>query len=350
MGPTSASTPTSSAPTSSDAGLVRKDQLVRSAARTGGRDYRFSLPGLDSATPVLAGEFESLQLRPGLALQRTRVRDLHDMQTSLTLKPALRIDLLVSGETEFSLGSARLRLGPQRDGRGRLHNLGAVVATTEPDTFCRHWRAGRAETKVALTLLPEWLDGGAFAESHALDALRAFRERHLSQAVWQPSPRALALAHQIAQPPPFTTPFRHLYLEARAIELAAEALAGSVPADAAPPPRALPLREQRRLRELLAWMDARPAATLTLDEIAREAAMSPSTLQRAFKAFSGRPLFEHLRERRLDAARQALERDGASVALAAEIAGYARAHNFATAFKRRFGCTPRQMQPRGLLR
>jgi AraC-like DNA-binding protein len=39
-------------------------------------------------------------------------------------------------------------------------------------------------------------------------------------------------------------------------------------------------------------------------------------------------------------AREALERDGMSVAQAAYIAGYTSAANFATAFRRFFGTTP----------
>lgn len=329
---------------------MRKDDILRTVAPVG-RDYRFSLSPLAGEAPVLRGDFESLSLRPGLVLQRTRVQDLHDMTTQLTLEPGLKIGLLIEGETEIAYGDVALRLGPRRDAQGRLQVPGSVVALAEPETFRRHWRRGRREAKVSLTLRPEWLEGGGCAEGHALDVLRDFGAEHLARHAWMPSARALSLARQIAHPPALAAPFRQWYLESRAVELAAEALqsvaraAGrvEVPAsDAGPAPR-----EQRRLRELLAWIDDQAPATLTLETIARQAAMSPSALQRAFRAFHGRPLFEHLRERRLDAARLALERDGVSVAQAADIAGYAGAHNFATAFRRRYGCTPRTLRLRG---
>ncbi|MEY4417156.1 MAG: hypothetical protein RIQ53_4449, partial [Pseudomonadota bacterium] len=327
---------------------VRKDDILRTVAPVG-RDYRFSLSPLAGQAPVLQGEFESLTLRPGLVLQRTRVQDLHDMTTQLTLEPGLKIGLLVEGETEIAYGDLALRLGPRRDAAGRLHVPGSVVALAEPETFRRHWRRGRREAKVSLTLRPEWLAASGCAEGPAMAALQHFCDEHLARHAWTPSARALSLAQQIARPPALTDPFRRWYLEARALELASEALQSLVQArqTAARPPAALPPREQRRLRELLAWIDSRPAATLTLEAIAREAAMSPTALQRAFRAFQGRPLFDHLRERRLDAARLALERDGVTVGQAAEIAGYAGAHNFATAFKRRYGCTPRAWRLRG---
>ncbi len=47
-------------------------------------------------------------------------------------------------------------------------------------------------------------------------------------------------------------------------------------------------------------------------------------------------------QHRLLRARQALEQEGRSVGEAADIAGYTSAANFATAFKRHFGITPRQ--------
>jgi AraC-like DNA-binding protein len=335
---TSAPTPQTSA-RGAQAAFVSRDDIVRTVAPVGG-DYRFSRPRLGGAEPVLEGDFETTALRPGLILHRTRVRDLHDMQTRLTLAPGLKIGLLVAGETEVSFGRLDLRLGPRRDAAGRLHNRGVLVALAEPDTFARRWRRGRSESKVSVTLQDDWLDGGAFAEGRALDRLREFRTRHLAHESWEPSPRALALAHQIAHPPALAAPFRHWYLEARTVEFAAEALMSLV-REPAPAPTRLAAREHRRLRELLAWLDAHATEGLTLERIARQAAMSPAALQRAFRAFSGQPLFDYVRERRLDAARQALEREGVSVARAAEIAGYAAANNFATAFKRRFGCTPR---------
>lgn len=324
--------------------VVCAADLVRSVPLLG-RDYRFSPRQLEGAEPVLHGEFETLALRPGLVLHRTCVRDLHDMQTSLTLAPGLKIGLLVAGETELSYGSLDLHLGPRRDRQGRLHNPGSIVALAEPDTFSRRWRRGRRETKVSVTLLPEWLDNGAFPESDALDRVREFRQRHLANERWQPSARAQALAHQIARPPELTEPFRSWYLEARTIEFAAEALGAIAQASPPEPPRLTP-REHQRLRELQAWLDVRANAALSLDDIAREAAMSPTALQRAFRAYSGQSLFDYLRARRLDAARQALERDGVSVAQAADLAGYAGAHNFATAFKRRFGCSPSRVRLR----
>jgi AraC-like DNA-binding protein len=319
-------------------GVVRGDDVTRTVPLLGS-GYRFSDPRLAVGEPVLRGVFQTVHLRPGLILQRTDVQDLHDMETSLTLNPALKIGLVVHGETEVRLGSLDFRLGPRLDNSGRLRNRGVVVAFAEPDTFRRRWRAGRREAKVSLTLLPEWLDCGGLEEGPALDRLRSFRHRHLAHEAWEPSPRALALAQQIVRPPDLLGPLQSLYLESRAIELASEALAQVMraPAPAAP---VLAVREHRRMRELQAWLDSAPAERLSTETIAREAGMSAATLQRMFRAATGNSLFEYLRARRLEAARLALERDGVSVGRAAELAGYASATNFSTAYRRRFGQAP----------
>lgn len=315
------------------------------AAPAPAQGYRYASVALDGKPTALQGEVETVALRPGLVLHRARVRDLRDMQSRVTLERGLRVALVVEGAVDVSFGALELRLGQGCDEHGQPRSCGAIVALAKPEAFCRHGRRGRSEAKVSVALSDEWLDGGGWPEGRASDRLREFRDQHLAHRDWQPSPRAQALAHQIAHPPALLPPFRSWYLEARTIEFAAEALTAIVQEPAPAPPRLL-AREHRRMRELQTWIDAHAAERLSLEEIAREASMSPASLQRAFRAFSGQALFDYLRDRKLDLARLALERDGVSVARAAEIAGYAGANNFATAFRRRFGCAPRAVRLR----
>lgn len=69
--------------------------------------------------------------------------------------------------------------------------------------------------------------------------------------------------------------------------------------------------------------------------------MSTNTLQRTFHAAYGMTVFDYVRRARLQRARDAIEREGISIAQAAHIAGYTSAANFATAFKRLYGMTPK---------
>lgn len=288
----------------------------------------------------VTGLVEMRETRPGLIVQRMKVRDVEDRETRGTVLPGLKIGVVVGGRSDFALGVERFRLGPQVSGP----LSGMLVAVAEPDGYCRQAHRGQDEHKLVLTLLPEWLQQYGSDDPAVQARIRAFCASHLARLDWQPSARAVGLAHQVVHAPSKPGLVERLYQEARVTEIVAEALAAI--AGAPPPAGPLSTRMHRRLRQLQARLDAGEFDAAPLDEIARSVGMSPSSLQRAFKDFCGESLFAHLRGRRLDLARQALERDGVSVSQAAAVGGYADAANFATAFKRRFGCTPRQLRAR----
>ena len=107
----------------------------------------------------------------------------------------------------------------------------------------------------------------------------------------------------------------------------------------------LPQPVQVRVR-LVDLLDSGEADSWSLDHIARETGVNATTLQRQFRSLKGMTVFEYQRGRRLNSAREALEREGATVTEAAWRAGYNSPANFATAFKRQFGISPRQVRSR----
>lgn len=324
---------------------LRKADLTRTVDLVGG-DYSFDGPPLPDDQPVLQGLFHTEELRPGLVVHRTRVTDLADLRTSLLLQPGLKVVLVLDGACDITLGGHHLRLGPGHPSDGRPAQVGALMSLAEPDRFTRHWRLGRQESKVSITLRHDWLDhGGLLDEGPGLDAVRRFREEHLSRQDWQPSQRAQALARQMVHMPALQPFLRRLYLESRAVELVAEALGGLQPAtparaDLAAAGAGLSVRDHRRLNELRAQLDRCDAALPDLATMARQVGMSMASLQRKFRLLTGQPLVGYVRARRLIQARLALERDGISIEQAAERAGYTSAANFATAFRRQHGLPP----------
>lgn len=296
-------------------------------------------PGPNSRHHV-AGLVEMTEINQGLVLQRMRVRDLEDRETHGTVLPGLKIGLVVGGRSDFWLGGHSFRLGPQKGAQPR----GMLVAVAEPDAYRRHAHRGQDEHKLVLTLLPQWLEQLGSDDARVQARIQAFRTSHLASLDWQPSARAMSLAHQIVHAPARPGLVERLYQEARAMEIVAEALAAV--AGEAPAELALSTRDHRRLRDLQARLDAGEFDHCPLSDIARSIGMSASSLQRSFKAFSGEGLFEYLRGRRLDAARDMLEHEGLNVSQAAAQAGYGSAANFATAFKRRFGCSPSAVRAR----
>src|SRR5690606_14960820 len=80
---------------------------------------------------------------------------------------------------------------------------------------------------------------------------------------------------------------------------------------------------------------------MTVDELARKVGLSTSALQRQFRDVYGNTVDEYRRDIRLDQAWARLEQTGCSVSEVAWAAGYSSAANFSTAFKRKFGISPK---------
>lgn len=292
------------------------------------------------ADPALRAHLARLrELRPGLWLHCDDARDPCDLTAQAEIGVGLRMVVLLEGALDVSYGTARVALSHHRSGASA-----ALVAVAEPDRFTRRTRQGVYSRRISLGLCGDWLAqaGGDMAAPE----LGQFMRRHLATRRWQLSPRAAALAEQIVRPPPLVPLLQHMYLESRTLELVGDALGAlcqGAPAASAP---ALRPREHQRLRELHAFLASGRADALSLDEIARQAGVNANTLQRQFRAVYGTTVFEHLREGRLQRARQALERDGVTVGQAALVAGYTSAANFATAYRRRFGTPPKLARAR----
>jgi transcriptional regulator GlxA family with amidase domain len=68
------------------------------------------------------------------------------------------------------------------------------------------------------------------------------------------------------------------------------------------------------------------------------------TLETAFVDFRGMTPVAHLRNMRLDRARQALEEDGVTVAAVASRCGFRSSTTFALEYRKRFGVSPSRVR------
>ena len=187
------------------------------------------------------------QLRPGLQVHADDVRDLADVNAQGEMDEALRIVLLLEGAVDVSYGDRRVQLSSA--GAARPVAQALVVSVAERDVFTRRVRRGNYARRVSVGLTQEWLAHAGVTEAGR--PLQEFLRSHLSMERWCASPRAVALAEQMVRPPAVDPLLQNIYLEARALELVAEALgrvAGS--AAAAPAPAQLRPKEHRRLLEL----------------------------------------------------------------------------------------------------
>ena len=323
-------------------GVITRAMLERSARQVGS-DYVFegACPSADEA--VLAGRFNNLRLRPGLILHTAEVRDLHDLSTHCTLGSAgIRVGLLVDGATDVAFGPRRVPLGAGAETAGR--SAGVLLNLCEPTRFSRHWQRGRAERKVTLTLAPEWLEQGGLDGHGAGAELQRFARTHLDCRAWTPSPRARELARQILAPDAYLPGLHRLRLECRCLELASEALAALFAP--APGGQWLNAAERRHLVRLDELLHSDAAVAMSMADIACAVGSNPTTLQALARRAWNTTVFERLRALHMAKA-HALLAGGASVAEAADAAGYASATNFATAFRQRYGVSPSRVRSAG---
>jgi AraC-like DNA-binding protein len=90
----------------------------------------------------------------------------------------------------------------------------------------------------------------------------------------------------------------------------------------------------------LALLHAAPGRHWTVDELAREAALSRSALAERFTALVGESPIQYLMRWRLALAAQALRSGADAIAQLAERSGYESEAAFSRAFKREFGMPP----------
>lgn len=321
-------------------GALVRSRDIAALSRVAGQDFHLVTPRLGADGALLRGRYVLNPLRSGLVLHATDASDLHDTTTRVVHGAGLTISLFLEGEADIFLGGRPLHLGTPGGAEGVL------MARAEPDLFVRHGRRGTRVRKVNVFLPDGWLA----REQH--DDLRhravlAFSRDHRANARWRPSAHMAALAEQILAPPQYGPLLAGLYVESRAMELVVGALGLLDTGAEGEALAALRPRERQRMWEVHDFIEAHLGRDLSLEEIAREAGMSINSLQRAFRGAFGTTVFDYVRRRKLELARDGLAAEGLTIAQAAFVAGYGSAANFATAFKRAFGVSPKEWREKG---
>lgn len=313
--------------------------------QTANQSFRLLDSNVGDDDNLLSGTIRKTEIRRGLTVQYSDLLNLCDLQTRTEAAPHLGIKLFFQGGIVASIGKLDIPM-PVLQPKGNWLPSATLFHQKQPEVFSRRAGAGERMRKLSIKIMPEWLEqGDVFADASA-GGLYRFMQQGLSARSWAPSGALLALADQLINPPHFEPHLKKLYMESRLLGIIAEAFGllldersgnGHSPGD----PSALSTTERKRLRraeELLLNSRALPA----VKTIAADVGVSVNTLQRLFQAGHGTSVFQYVRDQKLEQARLALEEEGLSVAQAAYIGGYTSAANFSTAFKRRFGFSPKQ--------
>lgn len=323
-------------------------QMPRPANRFEVRDF-LRKKGVSVSSPdrqlsaddiLMQGSFLHAELRPGLFVHCSDAIEERAFTATSELQAGLSCIFFIDGEVDLQIGERSFAF----IGQQRCAMTGVAIMNTRTESFQRSSHSRQYLRHVVVSASPEWLDIDGLQGVAATGSGRHFLKDHLSDRRWQMTPRTLELVRQILSPPPLTQPLHNLYLEGRAVEIVAESLAAAMNADRPAPANMLLTRQDRiRLQRALDVVEANLEASLSVQMIARQAGISASGLQRLFQAAEGKSIFEYVRERRLGHAFELLARGEASIQEAASAACYTSQANFATAFRKRFGKTPREV-------
>lgn len=99
-----------------------------------------------------------------------------------------------------------------------------------------------------------------------------------------------------------------------------------------------------QIKRVLELIDARLDQTVSLDEMAQVAGLSPFHFSRQFKRSTGASPHRFLLSRRLERARLLLEKPGAELGAVSQQVGFADQSHFTRWFRRQFGVTPGQVK------
>lgn len=149
------------------------------------------------------------------------------------------------------------------------------------------------------------------------------------------------LARQVVECP-FAGRTRHLFLEAKVLELVAGEAASTPPTRSA----SMSHNDQRLVQAAASILERSLEAPPSLRGLARLVGTNELKLKQGFRTLFGTTVFGYLRRRRMERARHLLVHRELSVTEAAGLVGYACPSRFSAAFQRQFGTRPSALRPR----
>ncbi|OBS92782.1 AraC family transcriptional regulator [Vibrio tasmaniensis] len=319
--------------------------------------------GQTKQTSLAEGKFLSYQYNDQIFVHGGRCIELVDSNIVSTAHSAILITILLEGKLTFGYDDLEFDLdasnGPQ----------GVVVNLAKPANFRRSLIQNNKMNKINILVKPQWVEprlSEHCTSKSFLDSHKAFYDLQINADIIQLTNRLTSQATP--------TDFQDkLIVETLTQQLLAQTLsqmpiqccqqctsedANLVSSNTSPSIissnstlKSLDLNESidevttskgfdAKIEDIISYIEINLEHPLSLESIASKFSMSISNLQRRFKQSYNLTINGYIRYRRLDIARQHLERGLVSITEAAYEAGYQHPSNFTSAFKKAFGVPP----------
>jgi AraC-like DNA-binding protein len=298
----------------------------------------------DSEQPItlVEGDIISYRVMGSFALHGGKTHELLNFHVISTAQKSLVITILLSGKLDFGYDD----LVFQWD--GSIQKSAVVVNLTKPASFHRKIYKDNNITKLNIVLPLSWIE----ERSNDNDNIKAFIVEHLAHFQLDLNAH---LHHLTAQIIALSSPVN--FIEKMQVEALTQLLLLEVfkqlshyeqRSTELPECKNVETQQYQHphfehvLDQLILYIETNLQHNIAVDALAKLGAMSVSSLQRKFKNALGCSVQHYIRRRRLEIAKQQLERGIFSITEAAYTAGYRHPSNFTHAFKKTFGYPPQK--------
>ena len=204
---------------------------------------------------------------------------------------------------------------------------------------------GRWGSSVALYVSRRFLRPHVEAHLDALpEAIVGFLKRTPKELILETVPMTGSIMRAVVDiiATPYLGRLRHTYVKAKAYELLCDVIHGLTHRDeTSDSDLRLSWRDRRQLDQAREIIRKDCVHVPTIAALARQLGLNQRKLKMGFKQLFGTPIFQYTQNLRLEKALQLLHTGDYSIREVADAVGYSYSKNFTTAFKRRYGVSPK---------
>jgi AraC-like DNA-binding protein len=288
----------------------------------------------NAQSDLISGHFNATKSPSGILVHTMNAQEIQNFESRVRLSPCLNFCILLEGEIEFTLNNIEYNFVATK-----TTPVAFATNITAPSDWSRRLRKDRNVKKVVVSLPYEWLKSRVQLGSSYKAQLKSLMRKHNHLFKWQPSKELRTIAQQLLNLSGIQN--EDLILESKALEFIAHCLK-QVDPDGSSMREQAPISGAERIQEYLESNVIENNSILkpNLEEISVSLGISTSGLQRKFKQQFNQTIYNYVRDRKLEKAKEYLKHQNASIGEAAYRAGYKHPPNFSKAFKLAFNITP----------
>lgn len=309
---------------------------------------------------LVEGQFLAERFPSGISVMGGDIHELANTTVLATAGRALHMVIVLDGQLGFGYDEQDFHLRGQC-GESSLVRCASSISSTDPVptavivdikrrcSFRRYLTKGRVR-KINIIVPHAWFERTPADESGSRDAFWQHFSQHLSTVEWQPSQNVMSYCNEMLTAIDFDDKWqRNIYIETRVTAIIGEMVNDVIQMPIKPSYQQIadPIHTSSEHYDVLCaaieYIESYLHTDLTLEEVAKQSAMSVSALQRKFKDTFSCTVFDYVRQRRLAKVKEAMDKEKITIGEAAYMAGYNHPSNFITAFKRQYGVTPGEL-------